>query len=318
MTDSSTFHIRGIVPIVPTPFDGSGEVDWGSVPALVEFARAAGACAICLPAYASEFYKLTPAEHEQLIGAAIAAAGGRIPVIAQVNTPSLARARDLAVLSEELGASAVNVAVPRLFAIGEASLLRYFDEILRVISTPLVIQDFNPGGASLSVDFVSRLHREHPHFQYVKLEEPLMSAKVRAIHEATAGKVGVIEGWGGMYLPELVRAGICGVMPGLAIADLLVIIWDLALAGERASAFDVFSQVLPQIVYSLQNMELFHHAEKSLLCARGILSTPVVREATLQLTSGEREHLDFLNGRIVSLLERLEMPRNPAFRQTVG
>src|SRR5437762_1957758 len=155
MVKRDDFEIRGVVPIVPTPFLADGSVDWPSVPALIDFAIAAGACAVCLPAYASEFYKLSPAEHEGLIEAALVAAAGRIPVVAQVNTPSLPRARELAVLAQRMGSNAINVAVPRMFAIGEANLFRYFDEILKIISVPMIIQDFNPGGPSISVDFIA-------------------------------------------------------------------------------------------------------------------------------------------------------------------
>lgn len=307
----NSFTIRGVVPIIPTPFELSGGVDWQSLSGLIDFAYAAGACAVCLPAYASEFYKLSPSEHERIVTTAISASGGRIPVIAQVNTPSLPRARELSEMLESAGADAMNIAVPRLFAIGDAGLFRYFDEILRNVSVPVVIQDFNPAGASISVDFIVRLHEAHPNFQYVKLEEPMMCEKVRAIGEATARKVGVLEGWGGMYLPELIPAGICGIMPGLAVSDLLVRIWNLSVGGERDRAFDIFSEVLPQIVYSLQNMELFHHAEKLLLRSRGVLSNAVVRDATMTLSEDQWSHLDFLNSRILALLDRLGMPRNP-------
>ncbi len=309
------FEIRGIVPIVPTPFLENGEVDWSSYHALIDFAVAAGCCAVCLPAYASEFYKLTPAEHERIIATAVEVSERRIQVIGQVNTPSLPRAKQLAMRCERMGVEAVNIAVPRLFGIGEENLFRYFDEVLQCIALPVVIQDFNPSGASVSVDFIARLNRQHSHFRYIKLEEPMMSAKVRAIRAATGDAVGVIEGWGGMYLPELVPAGICGVMPGLAIADLLVRTWDASVAGRREDAFEIFSGVLPQIVYSLQNMELYHHAEKLLLAARGILQGAVVRDATVELSVDERAHVDFLNGRILVLLDRLGMPRHPVIIQ---
>jgi dihydrodipicolinate synthase/N-acetylneuraminate lyase len=309
---SKSFVIRGIVPIVPTPFCPGGDPDWAALAGLIDFASAAGMCAVCLPAYASEFYKLTAAEHERAIATAIEAARGRIPVIGQVNTPSLARARELAATIAGMGADAVNVAVPRLFAIGETNLYRFFDAVLSRINLPLVIQDFNPGGPSIGVDFIARLHREFPHFRYVKLEEPMMSAKVRAIREATADGVGVIEGWGGMCMPELIPAGICGVMPGLAVADILRAAWDLAHDGQPEQAFDVFADVLPQIVYSLQNMEFFHHAEKLLLVARGVLPNALVRDATLQLNADERRHVDFLNARVLRLLDRMGLARNPA------
>ena len=110
-----------------------------------------------------------------------------------------------------------------------------------------------------------------------------------------------------MYLPELVPAGNRGVMPGLAIADLLVVAWNLFDAGDFNGGFDVFTELLPQIVYSLQNIEFFHHAEKRLLCARGILPAAIVRDATLQLSADEERHVDFLNQRILKLLDRRGM-----------
>ncbi len=72
--------------------------------------------------------------------------------------------------------------------------------------------------------------------------------------------------------------------------------------------------VLPQIVFSLQNMELFHHAEKRLLKARGILSSAWVRQANMELTQDDADHIDFLNGQFLRSLDLLGLPRNPAER----
>jgi 4-hydroxy-tetrahydrodipicolinate synthase len=199
-----------------------------------------------------------------------------------------------------------------MFPLAESDLFRYFETVLRAIDIPLVIQDFNPGGPTVSARFVAELHRAWPHFRYIKLEESLMAAKVAEMVSAAGGEVGIIEGWGGMYIVELMEAGICGVMPGLAVADLLVAVHRLMLAGRKQEAFELHRAVLPQIVYSLQNMELYHHAEKQLLMARGILPRAVVRDATVAPAEHERRHIAFLNERILSLLDSLNMPRNPA------
>ncbi len=97
--------------------------------------------------------------------AAHARAAGRIPVIAQVNYHSARAAAAAARRAEQLGVSAINTAVPRLFAVGERDLFRFFDRLLSAITIPLVIQDFNPGGPSISARFVADLHRAHPHFK---------------------------------------------------------------------------------------------------------------------------------------------------------
>jgi dihydrodipicolinate synthase/N-acetylneuraminate lyase len=138
-----------------------------------------------------------------------------------------------------------------------------------------------------------------------------MAAKVKAILDATGGEVGVLEGWGGMYILGLIEAGICGVMPGLAISDLLVRIYQLAVAGRKQAAYEIFVDVLPQIVFSLQNMEFFHHAEKRLLAMRGILGETTVRDLMVTPHEIDSAQLEFLNQRILAVLDRLKMPHNP-------
>ena len=311
MSETNRFRINGVVPIIPTPFTEEDKIDWPSLRRLVDFACATGACGMCLPAYASEFYKLSETERLQLVSEAVQHAGGRRPVFAQVNFVSLTQAVETAREAQRTGASAIAAAVPRIFAFGEPDLYRYFDRLLSSIDIPLLIQDLNPSGPTVTPRFVSDLHRAHPHFRWIKLEEPMMSSKVTAILEATNGEVGVVEGWGGMYMLDLIPAGICGVMPGLAISDVLAKVFQLATKGDSVGAYKIHEAVLPQIVMSLQHMELFHHAEKRLLAARGILPAAFVRQLTLKLDQYTEDRISFLNQQILALLHRLELPLNP-------
>src|SRR5205814_4417629 len=119
----------------------------------------------------------------------------------------------LARFAQDAGAAVVAIAVPRQFAVRDRDLLRYFDRILSAIDVPLLMQDFNPGGPTVSAEFLAQLHRMHPHFRWVKLEEPMLAARVQSILDATGGEVGVLEGCGGMSMLGVVAAGIVGVMP---------------------------------------------------------------------------------------------------------
>ncbi len=303
--------LAGIVPIIPTPFTAEDTIDHSALGRLIEFATAAGCGSVCLPAYASEFYKLDASERLEVVETAVAQARGRIDVIAQVNYASARHAIEAAKAARRAGAAAINAAVPRMFPVSETDLLRYFGRLLDAIDVPLVIQDFNPGGPSISPGFIAGLHRAHPNFRYVKLEEALMGAKVEAILGATHGEVGVIEGWGALYMLELIPRGICAVMPGLALADILNRVWQLARESRREEAYEIVQVIAPQIVHSLTNMEFFHQAEKLLLQDRGLLHLPAVRD--LRIEPGEKDlaYLRFLNGRVLALLDRLAMPRNP-------
>ncbi len=308
----AAFEVDGVLPIVPTPFARDGGIDGMALESLLKFAAGAGVCGVCLPAYASEFYKLRDDERRELVCQAIAIVGGRVPVVAQVNHLSTAYVMETARELERVGAAAISVAVPRLFGLPERDLLRHFDRILSAITVPLIIQDFNPGGSTVSLDFVKSLHGQHQHFRYLKLEEPMMSWRVRSIVEETSGAVGVIDGWGGVYMLELIDAGICGVMPGLAVSDILQMVWQKARAGDKDDAYELFRGVLPQITYSLQSLEFFHHAEKALLAARGVLPNTEVRDATLTVNEIDRAHIDFLNQKVLELLQGLKADETAA------
>jgi dihydrodipicolinate synthase/N-acetylneuraminate lyase len=296
-------ELFGVVPIIPTPFTDKEEVDEDALRRLVDFAITGGIKAACLPAYASEFYKLTDEEKLQVVKIAVTHAAGRMTVVAQSNHPSLKVAIKLAQANVEAGADIISLAVPRIFNLPESSLKEYLAGFLKSIpDTPVLIQDFNPGGASISVPFIKELMEEHPNFKYLKLEEPLCAPKFEDIIKTTKGKVGLFEGWGGLYMLELIPLGITGVMPGLAVSDILQKVFNLRKSGEHTKAFELFEKVMPQIFFSLQNMELFHYAEKELLIARGVLDNSVARKAAYKPDASTKAYIRELNERILSLV----------------
>lgn len=307
MLNSATPPIRGIVPVIPTPFTAGQDVDLDALAKLVEFACSSGVSAACLPAYGSEFYKLTDGERFAVVERAVLQARGRIQIVAQSNHPASRLAAEIARRNEALGADVISVAIPRQFALTEEDVLRYCETVAKAVTVPLLVQDFNPGGATIGAAFAARLHQSAGNFRYLKLEEPRMGPKVRAIREATGDRVAVLEGWGGMYLLELIPDGIAGAMPGLGMCDLFVRVFERASAGDWDSAFDTFRCMLPQVVFALQDMEMFHHAEKRLLLARSLLRSAVVREPRLALDSSSDAYIDFLNCRILAELKRQKL-----------
>jgi len=297
-------ELFGVVPIVPTPFTEDEEIDEDALRRLIEFAIEGGIKAVCLPAYASEFYKLSDEEKLKVVRIAVEQSAGRVKIVAQSNHASLKHAIRLAQANEKAGADVISLAVPRIFGLPESSLKEYLSGFLRSVpNTPVLIQDFNPGGASISVSFIKQLMDEHSNFKYLKLEEPLCAPKFEDIIHTTGGKVGLFEGWGGLYMLELVPLGIAGVMPGLAVADILQKVFVLRKEGQHDKAFDLFEKVMPQIFFSLQNMELFHYAEKELLIARGVLKNSVARKAAYIPDPSSVSYIKELNRRVLELVK---------------
>ena len=307
--------LQGVIPIIPTPFTENEEIDEASLRRLVDFACSCGIQAACLPAYASEFYKLTDDEKLQVVKIAVDQAKGRIKIVAQSNHPSLKSAIRLARENVKNGADIISLAVPRIFSLPEDALMEYLSGFLAAIpDTPVLIQDFNPGGASISASFIKKLMDKHPNFKYLKLEEPLCAPKFEEIIKGTDGKVGLFEGWGGLYMLELIPVGIAGVMPGLGVADILQKVMLLRKNGEDQKAFTVFERIMPQIFFSLQNMELFHYAEKELLIARGILTNSIARKAAYIPDNSSRKYIGELNQRVLSLVN--DLARKPSIQET--
>lgn len=294
--------IEGMVPVLPTPYNEDETIDAASLRRVVDFCIDHTAAAVCLPAYGGEFFKLSEDERVEVVRIASAHADGRIPVVGQANHTSQRIATLMARQMQDSGADLISLAVPRLFGLNEQDLLRFIIPIAESITVPLLIQDFNPGGATVGAEFARQLHEACPNFQYLKLEEPLMGAKVRAVREATQGQVGVLEGWGGMYMLELIPSGICGVMPGVTAFPILNRAFRLYRSGNIRDAFPVFSQVLPFVVFQLQHMELYLNMEKRALNRLGLLKTSLVREAALSMDKAVIDYGDFLIDQVIEAL----------------
>jgi len=301
---TTTRALEGMVPVIPVPFRADESVDWDGLAALCDFAARQRVAAACLPAFGSEFYKLTAEERLEAVRVAVQAVGGRIPVVAQSNHGAARHAAALAQANAKAGAALIAVALPRSFPHTEADLLDFAATVGRAVDVPLLVQDWNPAGPAIGADFCARLRDACPTFRYVKLEEPKMGPKVRAIRARCADAVGVLEGWGGEYMLELLPAGIVGVMPGLGVIDVLQRVWEMARAGRTGEAYELFARVHPWIAFSLQSIESYNYLEKRLLLRRGVLRGSHVRRPTITLDPDSAAYGDFLVERVLETIER--------------
>ena len=293
--------LRGVVPVVPTPFHPDESIDAESLARVVDWIAGQQLAGICLPAYGSEFYKLTEAERDQVVGIAVEANDGRVPVVAQANHGSARGAAELAQRYTGMGADVISFAIPRQFGASEADIGDYCATVASATPLPILIQDFNPGGPTVGAEFVAELSDRSHNFRFLKLEDPMMVDKLSAIGSALAGRISILEGWGGLYMLEGIAAGIDGIMPGAAIADLLDTVFEAAISRERERAHDLFGLLLPYIGFSLQDFELFLCMEKRILARRGLIASPVLRPLTQTPSAAVLSHVDFL----IDQLQRL-------------
>ena len=87
------------------------------------------------------------------------------------------------------------------------------------------------------------------------------------------------------------RASVAGASGAYFLAD--------ACFGRTAEAFELFEKVLPQIVFCLQTLELYHYCEKRLLQAMGLLSSTVCRTPAYTPDADTARFVDELNARVL-------------------
>ena len=282
----------GPLPVLPAVFDSAGGLVLEAMARQIDFCELCGVEWVCVPAFGSEFYKLDPKERSALIAEVLRLAKGRVKVAVQCNHVHAPTAAALARQAEADGASMISTAIPRGMPASEESLARYAVTVANGTSLPVILQDWNPSGPSLTSGALSKIATQCPNLAFIKLEEPSVAERVRVLRE-TAG-VRILTGWGGMYLLEQLPAGIAGVMPGLPLLDVFSAIWKSWQAGDKARVFRLQALVFPYIQFSLRNLEQFLHCEKILAVRRGLLPSAIVRDPTVALSPSELSSLDFI------------------------
>jgi 2-keto-3-deoxy-L-arabinonate dehydratase len=296
--------LAGVLPVLPTPFTPNDEVDFAALNRLVDFAAACQVRTVVTPAFGSEFYKLDAAERLKVIETVVARSAMRgLHVVVQCNHATPRVAAKLAAEARHFGASAVATALPRAFAVSTAQLFDYACRVCGATDLPIIIHDWNPNGVAVDAGFFIELHQRCDNFRMAKLEDPGIGGVVRTISGETCGRVGVLSGWAGSYAVQLFEAGLAGLMPGLALADVFVEIWLRLRSGDKAAALALFCEISPYLQFSLQTFEQFHHAEKRLLAAREVLTGAAVRQVTIDLDPDADNYLQLLTERLMITLE---------------
>ena len=211
----------------PTPFNADESIDESGYENIMAFAKTAGCTSVGLPAFGSEFYKLSGEERNRILDIVFKCKNG-LKIIVQCNHASPKVVQTLIREAESRGASAINSALPRMMPASENQLFKFASVACSSTTLPVIIQDYNPGGVIIGLDFVKRLSDEFENFKFIKYEVPAIGPLIKDILNATQEKVKVFSGWGGSYMLEQFSAGLAGIMPGIPLADYFVKIWDYA------------------------------------------------------------------------------------------
>jgi 2-keto-3-deoxy-L-arabinonate dehydratase len=299
---------RGIYPALCTPFTKDDAVDLDAQRRVVRFALDGGAHGLVLFGLAGEYLKLTAAERMRLVDAVQEEVDSSVPVFVGIGAESAAASSELARYAERAGASCLVLPAPLSSVAAGDGLAEFFVRVAEQVSLPLMIQDAPAYlGISLGQGFVERIADRAENVRLVKLEAG--PHELGRWLEALGPDFSIWGGDGGVYELDCLRVGAAGIIPGADLVDLLVRIYDLEQGGDSTAADQLFSRVLPTLVFEMQHsIDHYNHCAKHVLRRRGVQLHPALRPpaepfggVSLRLLERHLEALDLTSERAPAL-----------------
>lgn len=243
-------RMTGVHTIMPTPFEDDGALDLASLERLTDFLIGLGVDGLVVLGVLGEAPKLSQAEQEQVIATTVAAAAGRVPVLAGTGAAGTRLAVERAAAATALGAAGLLVAPPPVQS--DAVIFEYYRRIDSEVGAPIVLHDYPAAtGITLPVPLVLRLHEELANVGTIKLEEAPSAPKVSALR-AAAADLGILGGLGGQYLLEELGRGSDGVMTGFSYPEVLIGVHRAHASGDVAGARRAFFAAAPLLRFEFQ------------------------------------------------------------------
>jgi 4-hydroxy-tetrahydrodipicolinate synthase len=278
-------RLRGLFPVLVTPFDDTLAVISRDLARQTEWAVSCGVDGLVYPGVISEFFTLTDDERRANLRTVIEAAGDAVPIVAGVSGTSAPVAAEFARDAQEAGASAVMAMTPyvtHFFPPTTAYALEYYQAIAAASSLPIVLQNARMG-YPLSAGAVHEIVTSVPAVRWVKEEHfPSTHTLGAAIDELGNSVDGVFAGLGGIYLLQELARGATGSMPSPMIIDLLVREYRLWTSGEFGRAREIATSLSDfftlELLYNVSFVKEVMKRRAVISCARTRVAAPLMDE----------------------------------------
>jgi len=282
--------IRGVFPIMSTPFTADKAVDYDDLVKEVEFLDRCGVHGMVWPQLASEYFLLSKEERLRGMEVLAKAARGRKPaLVLGVQGPNTEAMLEYARHAEKLAPEAM-IAIPPMEAKTLDDFRDYYRALARVTQRPIFVQ--TSGGAKgikPDIEALVELAREFPHCAYIKEEYPPIIERMKQLAGRRPPIRGVFSGAHGKGWMYELRLGCDGTCPGSALSDIYVRIWDFYQGGQQDKALDLFSKLLLVLNTEQQIPGTFPY----LMQRRGVFKTQVSRQREVRLTPEAVAEIEF-------------------------
>lgn len=291
------FPLVGIVTVLNTPFNTSGDVDIPSLRKNVQYALQAGVSGFLVPALASEVATLNLTERLSIVNAVLEEVAGRVPIFAGAGEPDVLKRKKL--IAEYLQAGHKNILLQLPFT-DIKSFKAQIHEVAATGVETIMIQDWDASGYGLPDELILELFQEVEAFRCLKVETVPAGVKYSRLLALTEGKLHLSGGWAVTQMIEGLKRGVHAFMP-TAMHKTYCRIYEYFQAGELQKAEQLFYQLLPVLAFSNQHLDISIHFFKRLLHKQGIYKTPAVRAALLPFDEIHQQIADTLIEKVITL-----------------
>ena len=281
--------LTGTITALVTPFR-EGQVDYADLKRLVAYQIKGGIDGLVPVGTTGESPTLDYEEHLDVIRAVIAAAAGRVPVIAGTGSNSTVEAVHLTKLSHEAGADAMLVVAPYYNKPSQEGLFRHFATVADATDRPIILYSI-PGrcGIEISVSVVERLRAKFKHVRWIK-EAGGSVDRVDQLKQAMGKDITVLSGDDSLTLPFMAvgAEGVISVASNLFAREISQMV-RLALAEDYAAARKLHRRLYP--VFKSIFIEPNPVPIKFALARAGIIGTADVRSPLCEMTAANAKIL---------------------------
>ena len=296
--------LRGVFPVLSTPFFSDGRCDAHSLSRLIAQVAQARAPGFVYPAIASEFATLSMREREEMVQTAlVGAAEHGLQAIIGISAAVPQVSATLAQQALRGGAAGVMLMAPQAAGADPAQIVQFFTVATAALNDiPVILQNAPPPlGSSLPVPVVLEVLKALPSIRYVKEENlPCGQRMTTLLADAPPSLFGVMGGAGGRFVVEEYLRGACGSMPSCELVEAHVAMWDLFQVGDVAGARVILSRLMPLLNIG----SVFRQSSvKRVLAKRGLIASAYFRDNNPTLDTLDCSEIDAIMADLGDLMK---------------
>jgi 4-hydroxy-tetrahydrodipicolinate synthase len=232
-------EFAGVFPYLVSPVDPYGRVLDEVLAHLCEHLIQAGVHGLTPLGSTGEFAYLSFEQKRRVVEVTLAAAAGRVPVVAGVAATTTAEAVRQAELWQELGCAGILAILEAYFPLSDEAVFTYFRAVAGAVDLPLVLYT-NPQfqRADLSLPVIERL-AELPNVRYLK-DASTDTGRLLSIMTRLGDRIGIFSA--SAHIPACVmllggRGWMAG--PACVVPRQSVLLYDLCRAARWADAVEL-------------------------------------------------------------------------------